>query len=223
MSTSWSFPEAIPMESPQETRAVRTAAARLASRRRAYESAVDQVRLRETELEQVAASKDSAIARMKAEARLADARRRAANAADAEDLAASALADIESTAAQASQQVVQPDSPQLLFHSLPEFVANLVCPTFRRELSGKGSGLRWSARWFESAEAIMRLEAMWRSFESLRLDGSTGISLWMRDHADYHLAVLMSADGPFSESRDSCSCNDPLPYESPPNGMFPTF
>jgi hypothetical protein len=31
----------------------------------------------------------------------------------------------------------------------------------------------------------------------LRLDGSTGMSVWWRDHADHHMGVLLSADGLF--------------------------
>jgi len=38
---------------------------------------------------------------------------------------------------------------------------------------------------------------MWRSWEHLRLDGNLGISVWMRDHLDHHMAVLLDADGPF--------------------------
>lgn len=221
----WALPgSAIPPESQHAaTPEERRAAAELANRRRLAESAVDEVRLREAELEQIVDSAGSELSRMKAETRLEAARRRAATATDNADLAAADLAEIESAVLLAAQQMVQPATPQLLFHSLPEFVNELVCPTFRRELTGKGSGFRWSARWFESAEAIMRLEAMWRSFESLRLDGATGISVWLRDHADYHLAVLMSSDGPFSESREPNRCTDPLPYAAPPEGMFPVF
>ena len=62
---------------------------------------------------------------------------------------------------------------------------------------------------------------MWRSWEHHRLDSATGISTWLRDHADYHLAVLMSPTGPFADSTDSASVTDPLPYEPPPRGLFP--
>ncbi|MEJ7784942.1 MAG: DUF4913 domain-containing protein [Solirubrobacteraceae bacterium] len=36
---------------------------------------------------------------------------------------------------------------------------------------------------------MSRLEALWRSWEYLRLDGNLGISVWMRDHLDHHMAV----------------------------------
>ncbi|SEF12539.1 protein of unknown function [Arthrobacter alpinus] len=67
------------------------------------------------------------------------------------------------------------------------------------------------------------LEALWRAWEFLRLEGATGMSVWWRDHADHHMSVLLSADGPFK----SCSPDDghkakllPLPCEEPPEGLF---
>jgi hypothetical protein len=80
---------------------------------------------------------------------------------------------------------------------------------------------RWSARWWESAEAIARLEAMWRAWEHLRMDASTGTSVWLRDHADHHLGVLMSPTGPWALSKDTAGPDEPLPYEAPPEGLFP--
>jgi len=110
--------------------------------------------------------------------------------------------------------------PTLHYRSVDEFVRGLVVPVFRRNV-GPRAEARWSARWWESAEAIMRLEAMWRSWEALRHDPATGISDWLKDHADHHLAVLMSPAGPFARSQDEAKATDPLPYEPPPDGLFP--
>ena len=90
----------------------------------------------------------------------------------------------------------------------------------RRRPIGPGSPLRWSARWWESAEAITRLDAIWRAWETLRLDPGTGLSVWLKDHADYHLAILMSPTGPFRNSEDLAKITEPLPYEPPPAGLF---
>lgn len=109
--------------------------------------------------------------------------------------------------------------PQLYYPTVDDFVREFLCQTFRRPV-GPGSPLRWSARWWESAEAIIRLDAMWRSWETLRLDPATGMSVWLKDHADYHLAVLMSPTGPFRNSEDTAKITDPLPYEPPPTGLF---
>lgn len=127
-----------------------------------------------------------------------------------------AMDETEDGAAQVSEA-----PPELYFGGTDEFVREFVCPVFRRNVGEAGRAeYRWSARWWESAEAVIRLEAMWRSWEHHRLDSATGISTWLRDHADYHLAVLMSPTGPFADSTDSASVTDPLPYEAPPPGLF---
>ena len=115
-----------------------------------------------------------------------------------------------------------PAPPRLYYGSVDEFVREFICPTFRRNVGEQGrADYRWSARWWESAEAITRLEAIWRAWEYLRLDPATGMSVWLRDHADHHLGVLMSPTGPWALSRDTASPNEPLPYQAPPEGMFP--
>ena len=111
--------------------------------------------------------------------------------------------------------------PTTHFKNLDEFVRDFVCPVFRRNVGEPGRAeYRWSARWWASAEATIRLEAMWRSWEQARLDPATGISAWLRDHADHHLGILMSPNGPFAASQDTSTTNQPLPYESPPTGLF---
>lgn len=112
------------------------------------------------------------------------------------------------------------DAPPVLYYrNVDEFVREFVCPVFSRTV-GERSEYRWSARWWESAEAITRLEAMWRAWEHLRLDPATGTSVWLRDHADHHLGVLMSPSGPFAKSADTARLGEPLPYEAPPQGLF---
>jgi hypothetical protein len=58
-----------------------------------------------------------------------------------------------------------------------------------------------------------------------RLDPATGISVWFRDHADHHMAVLLDSDGPFKrcsvEKGHSERQLDPLPLVDPPAGLFP--
>ncbi len=110
--------------------------------------------------------------------------------------------------------------PALHYRSVDEFVRGMVVPVFRRNI-GPRAEARWAARWWESAEAIIRLEAMWRSWEALRHSPATGISEWLREHADHHMAVLMSPAGPFARSLDEAKACDPLPYSPPPDGLFP--
>ena len=66
----------------------------------------------------------------------------------------------------------------------------------------------------------MRLEALWRAWEHLRLDPATGMSVWWRDHADHHMRVLMADDGPFHGSPDAIDYGKPLTHVEPPEGLF---
>ena len=73
---------------------------------------------------------------------------------------------------------------------------------------------------------MIRLEALWRAWEHLRLDPSTGMSVWWRDHADHHMSVLMDPEGPFAAANHYDTANEsdksaPLPYEPPPVELFP--
>ena len=77
------------------------------------------------------------------------------------------------------------------------------------------------AEWWRNTEALLRLEALWRAWEHLRLDPATGMSDWLRDHADPQLAALMDREGPFMYSTDHNNPGEPLPYTAPPPGLFP--
>jgi hypothetical protein len=112
--------------------------------------------------------------------------------------------------------------PTLVFGSVDEFVRMKLLPGYSRPVGPSNrQQRRWSAQWWKNAEAVSRLEALWRSWEHLRLDGATGSSVWWRDHLDYHMGILMAADGPFADSGDTNQDNGELPYEEPPAGLFP--
>ncbi|MDT0168440.1 DUF4913 domain-containing protein [Pseudarthrobacter sp. BRE9] len=85
--------------------------------------------------------------------------------------------------------------PELFYKNLVSFVQEHLAPSYGRSLSG--TDRTWCPSWWKHEEAISRLETLWRSWEFLRLDGSTGMSIWWRDHAVHHMGVLLSADGPF--------------------------
>ena len=110
--------------------------------------------------------------------------------------------------------------PALYYGSVDEFVREYLRHVYRRRIDGRNRV--WAARWWEHDEAVIRLEALWRAWEHLRLDPSTGMSVWWRDHADYHMAVLMDENGPFAGAEVTpTKKGDPLPYEAPPPGLFP--
>lgn len=114
--------------------------------------------------------------------------------------------------------------PALHYGSVDEFVREYLRFVYRRRIDGRNRV--WAARWWEHDEAVIRLEALWRAWEHLRLDPATGMSVWWRDHADYHMATLMDPDGPFMAADVMAETNQskkgsPLPYEQPPAGLFP--
>jgi hypothetical protein len=102
------------------------------------------------------------------------------------------LALPSSAAAPAGAEIaVAPEEP--LYPNLEAWVAGWFAPTFGRRLGTT----RWCARWWLHAEAIVRLEALWRSWETLRLDPNMGMATWLRDHLDPQRQVLMGDGGPF--------------------------
>lgn len=110
--------------------------------------------------------------------------------------------------------------PPLYYGSTNEFVRDYLRHVYKRRINGQNTF--WSPRWWASAEATARLEALWRAWEHLRLDPATGPSVWWRDHADPHMSVLLSSAGPFSKEIDvKATILEPLPHEEPPEGLFP--
>lgn len=86
-------------------------------------------------------------------------------------------------------------TPELVYRSVEEFVTELLLPTYRRKVDGRTA--TWCPDWPAHPEAVVRLEALWRSWEHLRLEPSLGMSVWLRDHLDHHLPILLAVHGPF--------------------------
>lgn len=111
--------------------------------------------------------------------------------------------------------------PETYYGSVDEWLRKYWRYSYRRRVSAKGTGTgRWRADWWNVDEAVQRLEALWRSWEVARLDPGTGISTWWINHAEPHMTVLLSTDGPFAGSTDENSVGDPLPYRPPPVGIY---
>jgi len=87
----------------------------------------------------------------------------------------------------------EPTAP--FFGSLLEFVVEHFGPVYARNTSPT---VRWCASWWDHAEAIYRLEALWRTWELYRLEPRLGIASWLRDYLDPQLRELTSATGPFA-------------------------
>src|SRR6266487_3193209 len=62
-----------------------------------------------------------------------------------------------------------------------------------------GGEYRWCLQWWQHAEAITRLTALWHSWEALRLEPGIGMATGLRDHLDHHLTVLLGRGGPFAQ------------------------
>jgi hypothetical protein len=85
---------------------------------------------------------------------------------------------------------------QLRYETLDEWVDGYFLPTFKRPIGGE---IRWCNEWQQHAEAITRLEALWRSWEHLRLDPALGMAAWLTSHLDPQLVALHSRGGTFAQ------------------------
>ena len=88
------------------------------------------------------------------------------------------------------------EEPELGCESLEQWVTEVLAATYCRRVTGQ---FRWCAQWWRHAEAIVRLEALWRSWEALRVDPLLGMATWHRDYLDSQLPVLTGPTGPFAD------------------------
>ena len=76
--------------------------------------------------------------------------------------------------------------------------------------------MAWCPRWWEHPTAILRLTALWRAWETLRLEPA-GMSAWWVGHYDAHMKALLDADrGPFYRCTKAHQSAEPLPTVAPP-------
>jgi hypothetical protein len=108
------------------------------------------------------------------------------------------------------------------FATLPDWVSQWFLPTWQHRL---GPAQVWCRQWWQHAEAISRLEAMWRSWEASRLDGAMGLAMWWRDVADYQMHQLLDSHGPFAACRDTHTDDNRLflRADPPPPGWFDAY
>lgn len=81
------------------------------------------------------------------------------------------------------------------FSSAKEFFTQQLAPMYCRAIDGHTR--TWCPQWWLHPEALARIDALWRAWENLRLDGAFGMTTFFRDHADHHLAILLDPEGPF--------------------------
>lgn len=66
--------------------------------------------------------------------------------------------------------------PGWQYRNVYEWVEQWFAIHYARPMS---PGLGWCARWWEHAEALLLLTAMWRSWEHYRLEPDKGIAVWL--------------------------------------------
>lgn len=102
--------------------------------------------------------------------------------------------------------------PALVFPTLDAWVGGWFTPTFGRRLGAT----RWCATWWRHPEAVVRLEALWRTWEVLRLDPAFGMATWLREHLDPQRGVLFGDDGPFQACDGDAAHHPPPPLPAQP-------
>lgn len=114
------------------------------------------------------------------------------------------------------------EEPSPRYATLDEFVQEFLLEMLWTDV--EVSSKTWCPEWWRHPAAIVRLEALHRSFEHLRLDPATGISTWLRDHADYHMGLLTDSNGLFKGCSVSKGHNSQrervIPSTPAPHGMF---
>ena len=101
------------------------------------------------------------------------------------------------------------------------FVAGFLAPTYAHDWEAMDREFKWCSQWWLHVEAVVRLEAMWRAWEALRLDPALGASTWLLHHGDPGMAALTKPHGTFHRcSPEAHRVWEPLPVIPPPPGMF---
>lgn len=111
-----------------------------------------------------------------------------------------------------------PEPAEPLYGDVESWVTGFFAPVFARRMGGTTN---WCASWWEHAEAILRLEALWRSWEVLRREPGTGMGVWLRDFLEPQRLVLMGDSGPFHGCQESTHSGAPeLPVKPAPAGHW---
>ena len=134
-----------------------------------------------------------------------------------------AFTDEAAPPASAAQSHEEPEA-ELIFDSAVEFFVELLAPSYVRDVN-EGAAFAWCPEWYKHPEALIRVEAIWRAWEHLRLEPALGVSTWWLNHADPHMRVLMDKEGPFKKcAYDGHKAPSPmkaaLPHVTPEAGIF---
>ncbi len=81
------------------------------------------------------------------------------------------------------------------YASVQEWVDGYFRAVFRRPPGGE---FRWCECWNAHPEAVVRLTALWTSWEAVPLDQPNGLVTWLVGYLDPQLPVLLGRSGPFA-------------------------
>lgn len=82
------------------------------------------------------------------------------------------------------------DQP-MQYSSAAEWLQGYLLRQWRRQ------NVRWCAQWYLHAEAVTRIQALWKSWEDMRWAGPTGMATWWLSYLDPHMRELTGPTGPF--------------------------
>ena len=111
--------------------------------------------------------------------------------------------DFASGTDSAGKEVVPPpldeapdeDESDFYYDDVEMWVQDFLLENVRRY---EGNTFHWCRLWWKHAEAICRLDALWKAWEQARVsDDLNAMSMWWRDHFDHHWALLTGQEGPF--------------------------
>ena len=112
--------------------------------------------------------------------------------------------------------------PARRYETLDEFVGDFLVSALWIDLTGQSR--IWCPEWWRHPGAIMRLDALHRSFEALRQDPGTGMSTWILHHADPHMVALTNPQGVFKgcsvEGGHDANRERDITIIPPPAGLF---
>lgn len=141
-------------------------------------------------------------------------------------LATAAAPKADEPEPEAEEETKPEEEPRKLHHAhLDLFVEKYVAHTYRREVSRKGTEgkIRWCPQWWDHAEAVGRLDALWMAWEQMRLGEGSEMAAWWTQFADPLMAALFDPEGVFKY----CSVADGhrpsmkvLPTVPAPTGWF---
>jgi hypothetical protein len=108
---------------------------------------------------------------------------------------------------------------ELYYGNVNDFVTDRF--VYLYPLPGPASDRVWCPEWFRHAQALSRLDSIWRAWEHLRFDSALGMSNWWLHHVDPHMRALTDpVDGPLAFCRNGHESGPPLPLVKPPAGLF---